>query len=171
MTAASRSVSNRQAKLFRFFLPTTVRTGTRLNAQKFIFIFNRRDVDDLLTVMLCDDNSQSESSSDEDDLDFLLLSTLFPEPKQVMRCLNLVDLTESQCETMFRFQKDDMELLLKVLEIPAMYICSQRTVATGMKALMILLRRLVYPNRWCDLVDVFGRSNSDLSLIFSKVNE
>ena len=103
MAAASRSVSNRQAKLFRFFSPTTVRTGTRLNAQKFIFIFNRRDVDDLLTVMLCDDNSQSESSSDEDDLDFLLLSTLFPEPKQVMRRLNLADLTESQCETMFRY--------------------------------------------------------------------
>ena len=101
MAAALRSVSNRQAKLFRFFSPATVRTGTWLNAQKFIFIFNRRDVDDLLTVMLCDDNSQSESSSNEEDLDFLLLSTLFPEPKQVMRLLNLADLTESQCETMF----------------------------------------------------------------------
>ena len=104
MAAASRSLSNRQAKLFRFFSPTTVRTGTRLNVQKFIFIFNRRDVDDLLAVMLCDDNnSQSESSSDKDDLDFLLLSTLFPEPKQVMRRLNLTDVTESQCETMFQY--------------------------------------------------------------------
>ena len=104
MAAASRSVSNRQAKLFRFFSQTTVRTGTRLKAQKFIFIFNRRDVEDLLTVMLYDDdNSQSESSSDEDDLDFLLLSTLFPESKQVMQRLNLADLTESQCETMFRY--------------------------------------------------------------------
>ena len=64
-----------------------------------------------------------------------------------------------------------MELLRKALEIPAMYICSQRAIATGMEALMILLRRLEYPNRWCDLVDVFGRTLSELSLIFSKVNE
>ena len=28
----------------------------------------------------------------------------------------------------------------------------------GMEALMILLRRFAYPNRWCDLVSLFGRS-------------
>ena len=34
---------------------------------------------------------------------------------------------------------------------------------------MILLRRLAYPNRWSDLVPVFGRTVSELSLIFNKV--
>lgn len=67
-----------------------------------------------------------------------------------------------------RFQKDDMQRLLEALEIPAFYICSQRTSVSGMEALMIL-RRLVYPNRWCEVADVFGRSISELSLIFSKV--
>ena len=60
-----------------------------------------------------------------------------------------------------------MERLLSALDIPASYICSQRTHATGMEALMILLRRLSFPARWCDLVPVFGRSEPELSLIFN----
>lgn len=71
----------------------------------------------------------------------------------------------------FRFQKDDMERLLHALQIPGFYICQQRTHASGMEALMILLRRLVYPNCLCDLADVFGRSISELSLITTKVIE
>ena len=62
-----------------------------------------------------------------------------------------------------------MERLRDALQLPANYICSQGTIATGMEALMILLRRLAYPNRWSDLVPVFGRTVSELSLIFNKV--
>lgn len=62
-----------------------------------------------------------------------------------------------------------MERLRDALQLPANYICSQGTNATGMEALMILLRRLAYPNRWSDLVPVFGRMVSELSLIFNKV--
>lgn len=68
-----------------------------------------------------------------------------------------------------RFPKGDMERLQDALQLPASYICSQETVTTGMEALMILLRRLVYPNRWSDLVPVFGWTVSELSLIFNKV--
>ena len=59
-----------------------------------------------------------------------------------------------------------MYRLLEALQIPECYICSQRTFVTGMEALMILLRRLTYPNRWCDLQAMFGRSESELCLIF-----
>lgn len=38
-----------------------------------------------------------------------------------------------------------------------------------MEALTILLQRLSYPSRWCNLEAIFGRSKSELSLIFSKV--
>lgn len=62
-----------------------------------------------------------------------------------------------------------MERLRDALQLPAYYICSQGTIATGIEALMILLRRLAYPNRWSDLVPVFGRTVSELSLIFNKV--
>ena len=62
-----------------------------------------------------------------------------------------------------------MERLRDALELPAKYICSQGTIATGMEALLVLLRRLAYPNRWSDLVPVFGQMVSELSLIFNEV--
>jgi len=46
----------------------------------------------------------------------------------------------------YRFQKDDMDRLLHALEIPDHYICSQGTSSSGMESLMIMLRRLSYPN-------------------------
>ena len=38
-----------------------------------------------------------------------------------------------------------------------------------LEALLIMLRRLTYPNRWCDLVRIFGRAEPELSVIFNKV--
>ena len=38
-----------------------------------------------------------------------------------------------------------------------------------MEALLILLRRLAYPNRWCELVSLFGRAEPELSIIFNMV--
>lgn len=64
----------------------------------------RREFDSLLTVMPYDDSCSDDSSdsSDEDDLDFLLVCSLFPEPSPSAPRLNLADLTDCQCETMFR---------------------------------------------------------------------
>jgi hypothetical protein len=62
-----------------------------------------------------------------------------------------------------------MNRLQSALEIPLHYTCGQGTKATGIEALMILLRRLSYPNRWCDLTVIFGRSQSELCLIFNEV--
>ena len=64
-----------------------------------------------------------------------------------------------------RFHKGDMYHLKEALEIQENYICSQRTIATRMEVLTILLRRFSYPKRWCDLLPVFGRSDSEFSLI------
>lgn len=61
--------------------------------------------------------------------------------------------------------------LHQALAIPEKYVCSQGTVATGMEALMILLRRLAYPNRLSDLVQLFGRRKSELSLVFNMVSK
>ena len=62
-----------------------------------------------------------------------------------------------------------MERLRNSLQIPERYTCSQGTVVDGMEALLIMLRRLAYPNRWTDPTHVFGRRESELSLIFNKV--
>ena len=68
-----------------------------------VFLLYRREVDSLLTVMLYDDSSSDDSSSDSsEDLDFLLVCALFPEPSPSAPRLNLDDLTDYQCETMFR---------------------------------------------------------------------
>lgn len=63
-----------------------------------------------------------------------------------------------------------MTRLVEALEIPLVYICYQGSRFTAMEALMIMLRRLTYPNRLCDLVNIFGRSEPELSMIFNMVN-
>ena len=66
--------------------------------------------------------------------------------------------------------KHDIYRLADALMLPARYTCVQRTTATGIEAgLMILLRRIAYPSRWCDLVPVFWRSKPESSLIFNTV--
>ena len=69
----------------------------------------------------------------------------------------------------FRFQKQDMDRLPEALQIPDSYTSHQGSVFTGMESLMILLRRLSYPNRWCDLVPIFGRTEPELSMAFDMV--
>lgn len=71
---------------------------------------------------------------------------------------------------LLRFRKSDLERLCSAQHLPDKYICNQGTAATGMEALFIMLRRLTYPNRWCDLAPVFGRAEPELSIIFDKVN-
>ena len=62
-----------------------------------------------------------------------------------------------------------MDRLLEALQIPDSYKSHQGSVFTGMESLMILLRRLSYPNRWCDLVPIFGRTEPELSMAFDMV--
>ena len=63
-----------------------------------------------------------------------------------------------------------MVRLAAALKLPDVYTCQQGTRTTGMEALMVMLRRLSYPNRFCDLVATFGGDVPELSLIFSTVS-
>ena len=67
------------------------------------------------------------------------------------------------------FQKCDFQRLLTALHVPEWYVCHQRTKWQGAEALLILLRRLAYPNRWCELSQMFGRAEPELSMICNKV--
>ena len=63
----------------------------------------RRDFNDLLTVISHQDSSDSsEDSSDEDDLDTLLFFSMFPDNKSDFTRKNFEDLTNFECEEMFR---------------------------------------------------------------------
>ncbi|XP_055345269.1 uncharacterized protein LOC129593104 [Paramacrobiotus metropolitanus] len=66
----------------------------------------------------------------------------------------------------FRFTMPEIEDLRKRLMIPDVVITTRRERASGVEALCILLRRLVYPSRWIDLRMFFGRSESSLCGIF-----
>ena len=65
--------------------------------------------------------------------------------------------------------RSDIERLGIAFNLPKTYVCKYGTKASGMEALLIMLRRLTYPNRWCDLVPIFGRAEPELSVIFNKV--
>lgn len=60
-------------------------------------------------------------------------------------------------------------MLHDALSIPAVFKCPNGTVAGGLEALLILLRRLTYPNRLCDLCQLFGRPEPELSMIIHEV--
>ena len=58
-----------------------------------------------------------------------------------------------------------MTLILPLLRCPDHYELENKSKVTALEALVISLCRLRYPNRLCDLVEVFGRSSSMLSRI------
>ena len=67
----------------------------------------------------------------------------------------------------FRFSRQDFDKLLVGLKFPANVKLEDRSKVSGTECLMILLRRLAYPARYCDLGHIFGRSNTAMSLIFN----
>ena len=77
---------------------------------EFNFSALRRDLRDISTVMLYDDESSSDSS-DEEDLDVLFFETAFGERRILNKKLNIADLSEVQCEEMFRYDLIDHDRL------------------------------------------------------------
>ena len=80
-------------------------------------------------------------------------------------CLD--DLTEEQVVSRFRFTKTQLEKLFVVLRFPDKMHGSCRVAWSGMEGLLVLLRRLSYPNKLRELAEEFGRSKAALSIIFN----
>ena len=76
---------------------------------------------------------------------------------------------DAQCKTEFRFSKNDLFILLDILEIPEVITCSQRTICDNIEGICILLKRLAFPCRYTDMVPYFGRNPTELCLIFNTV--
>ena len=55
---------------------------------------------------------------------------------------SLEEMNDSECVAEIRFRKHDLPLLAEALQIPDSFTCYQRSVASGMEGLCILLRRL-----------------------------
>ena len=82
---------------------------------------------------------------------------------------NLDNLTADECLVRFRFEKDYISRLADAMRIPEKIVCPNRTVASKIEGLCIMLQRFAYPNRYCDMVSCFGRSVSELCYIFNEM--
>jgi hypothetical protein len=104
-------------------------------------------------------------SSDEEDLSILLLNAMYSPKFTVERKRFLLDnLSDLECKQLFRFEKGDLERLCSALNVAQSYRCGQGTRVSGFEVLVIMLRRLSFPNRWCDLAPLFRRPEPELSL-------
>lgn len=88
-------------------------------------------------------------------------------PQEIPMRLHASSLDDETCLRRFRFTRRQLNLLYDALKIPDSFTDVSRTRWSGMDGLLVLLRRLSYPNRLGDLVEEFGRSKPVLSLIFN----
>ena len=70
-------------------------------------------------------------------------------------------------ERFCRFKRPEFRRVLHDLQFPDKITLQSRHTVTGEECLLLLLRRLTYPVRFCDLAQTFGRSESPLSIIFN----
>eukprot|EP00117_Sycon_ciliatum_P000061 scpid102223/ scgid1579/ len=80
---------------------------------------------------------------------------------------NLLD--DDVCLRQFRFTHRQLEELFIALQVPHRFRAPCRTTWNGMEGLLILLRRLAYPDRLGMLCEEFGRSKPVLSLIINSM--
>ncbi|KAG8177066.1 hypothetical protein JTE90_015718 [Oedothorax gibbosus] len=83
--------------------------------------------------------------------------------------IDLNTFTDAEFHQKFRFKREIFEELCHGLRIPGQIQLRNRYSTTGIEGLATLLRRMAYPNRWCDLESLFGLSSSYLSAISSHV--
>lgn len=83
--------------------------------------------------------------------------------------LDIDGMDSSTFKLMFRFHKNDFDDLCSALLVPQEITTAQNVRLCGREALCVLLRRLAYPNRWCDLEGIFGRHSSVMSSATSRL--
>ena len=71
----------------------------------------------------------------ENDDDLLLLSSLKEEKVLAYQKLDIDNLTNDQCHTMFRFEREDINILSNALRLPETIICNNRRVVSGVEGL------------------------------------
>ena len=117
-------------------------------------------------LFLADEEGEVE---DEEMLGFVLYFTegLNPIPHRNYSRFKLQNYSDEECVLNFRFTKTDIIHLANSLRLPDRFLCKNGTVASKLEGLCILLRRLAYPNRLTDMIQMFGRSKSELSMVIN----
>ena len=108
------------------------------------------------------------------DEEYFILSDLYcPKNLELLYdeypLFDLESMLNDEYKIEFRFEKTHLPLLADLLQISPMFKCSQGSVADGMEALSMLLKRLSYPCRYADMVPRFGRRTPVLSMVTNQV--
>ena len=99
-------------------------------------------------------------------------STTLDFPYERYPLFDLDHMQNDECLAQFRFHKNDVPILGKVLGILDQFILEQRSAVGGMEALWTLLKTLTYPCRYSDMILRFGqRPLSVLCLATNRVVE
>ncbi|XP_070578741.1 uncharacterized protein [Ptychodera flava] len=107
----------------------------------------------------------------QDDVEMFLMDTFSIGRNLHNVPVDLNVFSNEECLEFFRFAKHDLTRLHCALSLPEKIVGYNGTSATSMQALLILLRRLSFPNRLCDLVQFFQRDEPQLSIIFNTIVE
>lgn len=96
---------------------------------------------------------------------FATLASKSPAQPSLRVPFNFNALSDADCVHRFRFDKSELLMLMELMGLSDI-VTRERTAATAIEALCVLLYRLAVPARWHDLSGFFGRSASGLSNIF-----
>ncbi|CAB3996986.1 Hypothetical predicted protein [Paramuricea clavata] len=117
-------------------------------------------------LFLADEEGDVE---DDEMLGFFLYLTegLNPIPHRNYSRFKLENYSNEECVLNFHFTKADVIHLANALRLSDRFVCKNGTVASTLEGLCMLLRRLAYPNRLTDMVQMFGWSKSELSMVIN----
>jgi hypothetical protein len=145
-------------------------------------LLNRRSSVTAATVLLSgllDDTTSSDSDNESTDSDKSLLDLVglhhvqqivdidrprvISQRRPLRRPIRIIDFSDSECWSRFRFRKIDLPRLLGLLNMPP-YLRSDNGLSFDREfSLLLFLRRMSYPGRLQDLEAEFGRDYSSRS--------
>jgi hypothetical protein len=98
---------------------------------------------------------------------FILLRPRIERPRIPAIRFDLGQIHKANCLLYFRFSEDEIHEIVVALQMPDIIVLDNGSKVHCVEALCVTLRRLSYPCRYFDLMDIFGRSVSMISRIFN----
>lgn len=100
-------------------------------------------------------------------INFALIRPRIERPHIPAIRFDLNQIPDANCQLYFRFTADEIQQIVVALRMPGIVILDNGSKVHCVEAFCITLRRLTYPCRLFDLMDIFGRSQCMISRIFN----
>ena len=82
---------------------------------------------------------------------------------------DLDELSDDECQTNFRFYRNDIFNLAEFLQLPEVFKCYSGVIVDKVEAFCMFLKRFSYPCRYADMVPLFARPIPQLCMTTNKV--